>query len=432
MQVVIIGNGITGVTAATTIRKLDPNAHITIISAESEHYFARTALMYLYMGHMEYRHIKPYEDWFWQEKNIKLVHGQVQTINFSGKAVLLKGQATINYDKLLLATGSLPRTLDLPGDNLRGVQGFYSLQDLAQLEKTSRHLQRAVVVGGGLIGVELAEMFTTRCIPVTFLVREKHYWGHVLPPEEALLIQHHLQDHGVDLRLNTTLTEIIGNEQEEVCAIKTSHNEQIATSLVGVAIGVTPNITFLKNTALKTNRGILVNAYLETNLPDVYAAGDCAELVTAPEPEPAGVVEQLWYTGRMQGETVGFGICNQRVPYARGVWFNSAKFFDIEYQTYGQVPPQPAPDTNSLVWQDSKKNKLVRINYQISSGKVLGFNLLGIRYRHEVCAQWIKEEKSIAYVLKNLRTANFDPEFFRRHENEIIKAFSRQLSAVIP
>ncbi|KAA5544834.1 NAD(P)/FAD-dependent oxidoreductase [Adhaeribacter rhizoryzae] len=429
MRVIIIGNGVTGVTAATTIRKLDPTAHITIISAESEHFFSRTALMYLYMGHMQYRHIKPYEDWFWPERNINLLHAAVQSVDFNAKQVILENHTRIDYDKLLLATGSLPRTLGIPGENLAGVQGFYSLHDLAQLEQYSANIPRAVIVGGGLIGIELAEMFYTRCIPVTFLVREPYYWGNILPEAEGTLIQEHIRAHGIDLRLNTTVSEITGDAEGRVKSIITNKGEEIAANLVGVAVGVKPNVSFLENSDLKINRGVLVNQYLETNLPDVYAAGDCAEIL--PEPENKPVVEQLWYTGRMQGETVAHSICNRRTVYNRGIWFNSAKFFDIEYQTYGQVPAVPAPETDSLLWQHPKEKKLVRINYHQPSGKVLGFNLLGIRYRHEVCEKWLKEEKPISYVLKHLREANFDPEFYRRHEKEIIRTFSRQLSAVL-
>jgi hypothetical protein len=161
----------------------------------------------------------------------------------------------------------------------------------------------------------------------------------------------------------------------------------------------------------------------------VYAAGDCAELSRGKDRKP--LLEQLWYTGRMQGETVGYNICGRPTKYERGIWYNSAKFFDIEYQTYGQVPARLKAEEETLVWQHPTQNKLLRINYHSPSGKVLGFNLLGIRYRHEVCERWIKEEQSISYVVKHLREANFDPEFFRRHEKEIIREFSRQLSGVI-
>ena len=429
MQVIIIGNGVAGITAAITIRKLNPSCSITIISAESEHFYSRTALMYVYMGHMRYKNIKPYEDWFWPEQKLKLIQGLVTNIDFEQKEVLLQNGTRLSYTKLLISTGSKPNALGIAGEKLAGVQGLYSLQDLKDLEQNSAKVQRAVVVGGGLIGIELAEMLYTRCIPVTFLVREQHYWGNVLPAQEGELIQKHIREHKVDLQLNTRLLEIIPDKSGWVKAVKIDKSDIINCDLLLLAIGVRPNINFLKESALETDLGILVNRYLETNIPDVYAAGDCAQFRS--ETPDRRNIEQLWYTGRMQGETVAYTICGQRKPYERGIWFNSAKFFDIEYQTYGFVPARPVAGEQSLVWQHPQHKKLIRINYRTENMAVVGFNLLGIRYRHEVCDRWIKEKRDIRYVLQHLPEANFDPELSRRYEKEIIREFNRQLTAVI-
>ena len=427
MNFIIIGNGVAGITAAITIRKLSAAHQITVISSESTHFYSRTALMYLYMGHMQYQHIKPYENWFWQENNIALIQAQVTQVDFAAKQVILKDETTLAYDKLLIATGSVPNKLTIPGQNLPGVQGFYNLADLQQLEANTSNINRAVIVGGGLIGVELAEMFATRCIPVTFLVREKSYWGNVLPPEEGALIAAHIREHGIDLRLQTQLQEITSNGNSWVNGVETSTGEHIPCQVVGMAVGVSPNIAFLRHTDLEVNRGVLVNTFLETNIPHVYAAGDCAELRT--ENLDKTFVEQLWYTGRMQGETVAYTMAGQRTEYQRGIWFNSAKFFDIEYQTYGQVPSELSAGEETLYWQHPKGKKSLRINYEATTGRVLGFNLLGIRYRHEVCARWIKEKQPITYVLKHLKEANFDPEFHRRYEREITSYFNHLLSS---
>ena len=427
MHVVIIGNGVTGITAAITIRKLSPDHQITVVSSESEHFYSRTALMYLYMGHMQYRHIKPYEDWFWRENNIALQLARVTQIDFEAQQVLLQEQPSLVYDKLLIATGSVPRQPGVPGQDLAGVQGFYSLQDLQQLEKDTNQIQRAVVVGGGLIGIELAEMLYTRCIPFTFLVRESRYWQSVLPAEESAMIQSHILAHGIDLRLNTALTQITGDAAGRVNGVMTTTGEKIPGQWVGMAIGVTPNVDFLRGTVLQVNRGVVVNGTLETNIPNVYAAGDCAELQNKHSGIPT--VEQLWYTGRMQGETVAHTICGQPTAYQRGIWFNSAKFFDIEYQTYGQVPAVLPSGTETVFWQHPGGKKAIRINFETGTGTVLGFNLLGIRYRHDVCERWLKEKKPIDYVLKHLKEANFDPEFYRRYEKDLFKAFNNRLSA---
>jgi NAD(P)H-nitrite reductase large subunit len=206
-HIVIIGNGIAGVTAARHIRK-NSDKKITIISAETKYFFSRTALMYIYMGHMKYEHTQPYEDWFWKKNSIDLKQGFVAEINTSNKVLNFSNGETISYDKLILATGSKPNKFGWPGQDLNGVMGMYHKQDLDKLEKYAPDKEvckRAVIVGGGLIGIELAEMLRSRDIPVTFLVREKSFWNGVLPAQESEMINNHIKEHHIDLRLNTNL-----------------------------------------------------------------------------------------------------------------------------------------------------------------------------------------------------------------------------------
>jgi NADPH-dependent 2,4-dienoyl-CoA reductase/sulfur reductase-like enzyme len=202
-HVVIIGNGISGVTAARHIRKLSDH-RITIISAESKYFFSRTALMYVFMGHMEFKHTQPYEKWFWQKNRIDLVEGFVQSIDTSDKKLILSNGSEILFDDLILATGSKPNKFGWPGQDLKGVQGLYSKQDLESLEENSKNCKRAVVVGGGLIGIEMAEMLHSRNIPVTFLVRESSFWNGVLPKEQSEIINKEIRENHIDLRLSTS------------------------------------------------------------------------------------------------------------------------------------------------------------------------------------------------------------------------------------
>src|SRR5690606_33665768 len=133
-HIVIIGNGISGVTAARHIRKLS-NKKITIISAETEHFFSRTALMYIYMGHMKYEHTKPYEDWFWKKNRIDLKFGFVKTIDTDHNTLYFEDGGTLEYDKLIISTGSKSNKFGWKGQDLNGVLGLYSKQDVDELEK---------------------------------------------------------------------------------------------------------------------------------------------------------------------------------------------------------------------------------------------------------------------------------------------------------
>ena len=424
MHIAIIGNGISGITAARWLRKLSDH-RITVISSESEFFFSRTALMYIYMGHMRFEDTKPYEDWFWAKNQIDLIQGHVNKIDFESKKIELDNSPSLSYDKLILALGSKPNKFGWPGQDLEGVSGLYSLGDLVTMEEHSKSLKRAVVVGGGLIGVEMAEMFASRKIPVTFLVREKSFWDMVLPHEESQMISSHILEHHIDLRLETNLGEIIDDGTGKVEAVITQETgDRIDCGFVGLTPGVHPNVHFLKNTTLEIDRGILVDDYLQTNIADVYAIGDCAQLKSPKEGRRN--IEAIWYVGRMMGETVAHTICDQPKSYDPGIWFNSAKFFDIEYQVYGQVLAHPPANHKSLFWLHKDGQKSIRLVYDSDSYKILGFNLMGIRFRHEVCERWIKNETHIEEVLRRLDLANFDPEFYPDYSQELLHLYRRE------
>ena len=429
MHLVIIGNGITGVSCALAVRRLQHDARITLVSDETPHHYSRTALMYVYMGHLRPQDIKPYGDWFWPENRLELVHATASALDTERKTVDLSNGQHLPYDKLLLATGSVSRTYGWPGQELVGVQGLYSLPDLEQMHRQTHGIARAVVVGGGLIGIELAEMLHSRGIAVTMLVRDDRYWGSVLPAAEAALVDQQLRAHHIDVRYGTGLAEILGTDGR-VRAVRTSHGEEIECQWVGLATGVTPNLDLASTCAtIGTERGILVDEYLQTSAPDVYAAGDCAQHRLPAAGEVS--IEQLWYTGRMQGETVAHTICGQPTRYRRGPWFNSAKFFHLEYQTYGRVPAEPEPGEASCYWQHPGGRHALRITFRPDQGNaVTGVNAMGIRQRHEVWEGWLKAGTPLQQVLRQLGQANFDPEFFRRYEADMLRSFQQQLPAV--
>jgi NAD(P)H-nitrite reductase large subunit len=425
MHLVIIGNGIAGITAAITARRLDPAARITVVSAESAHHYSRPALMYLYMGHLRYADVKPHGDWFWAENRIGLIHASATSLDTAAHTVQLDDGQTLTYDHLLLATGSVSRFVDWPGRHLRGVQGLYGLADLEQMERDTQDVRQAVVVGGGLIGIELAEMLHSRGIQVALLVRERHYWASVLPPEEGALVERQIRQHNIELLLTTELAEILGDASGRVRAVLTKAGQELPCQWVGLATGVQPNSSLAQAAGIETDQGILVNEFFQTSAPDVYAAGDCAQH-RQPAPGEAPI-EQLWYTGRMQGEAVAQAICGTPVPYQRGVWFNSAKFFNLDYHTYGRVPAGSEAGIASFCWQHPNGQHLLRLNFRpAESFAITGMNALGLRHRHDVWERWLREKTPVQTVVQELGTANFDPEFFRRHEAAIRREFSQQ------
>jgi len=426
-HIVIIGNGISGITLARHIRK-GSDKKITIISAETDYFFSRTALMYVYMGHMKFEHTQPYENWFWKKNRIELLKAYVKDVDTDNKILNFADGGTLNYDKLIIATGSKPNKFGWPGQDLDGVMGMYHKQDLDNLEAlapNNKVCNRAVIVGGGLIGIELAEMLNSRKIPVTFLVREDSFWNGVLPEGESQMINNHIKNHHIDLRLSTNLKEIKSDENGRVKSVIIEETgKELDCNIVGLTAGVTPNIDFLKSSKIELGRGVKVNRFLETNIQDVYAIGDCAE-----QHEPIGnrrPIEAVWYTGRMMGETLAQTICGNRLAYKPGHWFNSAKFLDIEYQTYGWVfGVRGRPEYEQhFHWKHHKEDICITVAFHRDTNEFLGINTFGIRMRHDIFDKWLTEKRDIDHVMSYLKDANFDPEFYKVYEDDILKQYN--------
>ncbi|SFT77376.1 Pyridine nucleotide-disulphide oxidoreductase [Lishizhenia tianjinensis] len=424
-HIVIIGNGIAGSTLARHVRKLS-NKRITMISAEHDNFFSRTALMYVYMGHMRFKDTEPYPKSFWADNDIALVHDKVKCIDVQHQVLSLEKGERLAYDKLVLATGSRPNELKLKGEELLGVQGLYSKQDLEYMKANTMGVEHAVIVGGGLIGVEMAEMLLSRNITVDFIVRDTHFWGSVLPQADAQFVDQHLQKHhGLTLHFSEELEEILGADVGRVKGVRTLHGQkEIQCDFVGVTIGVHPNIAVTFESDIAVNRGILVDEYLATNIPNVYAIGDCTE---QKNPLPGRkAIEQVWYTGRMMGETLAQTLCGNPTKYSPGNWFNSAKFFDLEYQTYGSVQAQLQAGEEEFVFQSKNGKVLVHFVYEEQTKALIGVNAFGIRLRHEVFDHWLNQQTPITEVLTNFESAVFDPEFFTQYGAEIISVFNTE------
>ena len=426
-HVVIIGNGVSGITAARHIRKLS-DKKITVISAETDYFFSRTALMYVYMGHMKFENTQPYEPFFWKKNRIELKKALVSKIETDKNTLQFADGGSMTYDQLILATGSKPNKFGWPGQDLDGVMGMYHKQDLENLEKyapDNKACKRAVVVGGGLIGIEFAEMMHSRNIPVTFLVRENSFWNGVLPAEESAMVNREILNNHIDLRLGFNLKEIKSDANGKAKSIVIQETgEEIECDVVGLTAGVSPNIDFVRDSGIEIGRGIKVNRQLQTNISNVYAIGDCAE-----QHEGIGQrrpIEAVWYTGRMMGETLARTICGNPTEYKPGHWFNSAKFIDIEYQTYGWVWAQPRENESRFYWEHPDGRKCIHVNYDTESKEFIGINTFGIRMRHEVFDKWLTEKQTVNHVLEYLKDANFDPEFYAQHEEEIIAKFNKE------
>ncbi len=450
-QIIIIGNGISGVSAALELRKLSTDK-ITIISDESDYFFARTALMYIFMGKLHKKDVFPYPKDFWKKNNIELTKALVKSIDFEEKKIYFvatssdeqhKKGGEMNFDKLVLALGSKPNTLPILKRPLLGIQNFYSLTDVDKIKNDIEDVSKVCVVGGGLIGVELAEMFLSKGIEVHLLIREKYFGSHFLPEPEAAWVSDYIRRKGVKLYVEAEVGDILNDENSRISGIKTHKGLEISCGFLALAIGVSPNKDLVRlpqgNTVgravpefvfgqggLKLNRGILVNEYLETAISDVYAVGDCAELTNPPFPFKS--IEANWYVGRLMGETAARNLVGKKEKFQPKIYFNSAKFFDLEYQVYGHIPKDSDQTIGQFFWKSDTYDAALRFAFDADTMALCGVHALGIRLRQKTCETWILEKKNMDFIVENLGEVDFNPEFSKKYFNELVNLYNHTFS----
>jgi NAD(P)H-nitrite reductase large subunit len=426
-KIVIIGNGIAGSTLALQLAEKG-TASVTLISDESSYFFSRTALMYVYMGHLTKEQLEPFSRESWDQSPIQRVKAQVLSISPEDKELSFRTSEEdvkqLSYDRLVIATGSKPAFYDWKGQEAEGVLGLYHLSDLDKLEKWAPNASacpEAVVVGGGLIGIELCEMLLSRQIKTTLIIRENFFWSSHLPESDAQFVEKHLHLHRLNLIKEDELQEINEDENGHVSSVQTKKGETISCRLVGITTGVRPNIEFLRDSGLDIDKGLLVDEHLKTSDPSIYAIGDCAQLRN-PLPNRLAI-EPVWYTGKLMGETLAQTFSGEPIKYNPGVWYNSAKFFDLEYQTYGKVSPKALKPKSEQHFHWETDDKAVTLAYNETSGVFLGINTFGIRLNHKIISSWIEDQIEVEKVVFRLEEAHFDPEFSNRYYKQIKHAF---------
>lgn len=412
MHYVILGNGIAGMEAAITLRNRDSTARITLVSAEHDHFFSRTALMYILCGQLRVEDTEPYGRDLYRRMRFERVGGRVTGLEPSVKTLIFEDGGRLGYDRLLLAVGSRGRPAPWPGSG-PDVHYFVTLSDLQRLDAEAQAGTSVVVIGGGLIGVEVAEVLHLRGCKVHFLIREPWYFPVALDPREAEVVASHIRKHGVEVRTRTIVAELLRDAAGKLRGVQTGDGEEIAATVVIAAIGVTPATDFLRGSGLEMDAagGIEVDAGLRTNLPEVWAAGDCATVTWV---DGSRRPEQLWYTGRDQGRVAAASMLGDTTEYRRLHWYNSAKFFDLEYTTAGYLPPplnQPTLPAGTRSWYQENPATSTTQRILLKDQRVVGFNCLGSRWDHSVFLRWIAERRSLEWVLAHMNEARFDEEF---------------------
>lgn len=331
---VIVGNGPAGATAADTIRDHDPSGDITIVGDEDVPFYSRPGLAYLLTGMIPEGQLFSRPDRDAERRGIRRVVGAVRAIEPVAHRVVLADGRAMAYDRLLLALGARALRPDLPGIDLDGVVTLDSLRDAKRILRLARRAKRACVVGGGITALELAEGLAAQGVETHYLMRSDRYWGSVLDAGESALVESRLAAEGIRIHRGVELAAVVGR-RGRVAAVETRTGVSMACDLLAVAIGIVPRLELARDAGLATGRGIWTDETFRTSDPDVFAAGDVAEVL-----EPATgrrVLDSLWSIAIEQGRAAGENLAGAGRPYRRPAPFNVTRIGGITTTVIGGV-----------------------------------------------------------------------------------------------
>jgi NAD(P)H-nitrite reductase large subunit len=348
----IIGAGPAGISAIEAIRTIDATGEITLVCEEAEGYYSRPGLAYYVTGEISEDSLFPFSQADFRRLNVSHEKKQVKRLIPAEHQVEFSDGKTMGYNRLLIATGARAAPAKVPGVELEGVVKLDNLDDARRILKFARRRRSAVVVGGGITALELVEGFRARGLTTHYLLRGDRYWSNVLDETESHIVEHRMKEEGVQIHYQTELAEVIGN-RGRVSGVMTTDGKKISCDVVGIAIGIQPRKAMAEAAGLKTERGISVNEYLNTSNPDIFAAGDVAEVY-----DPAlgrGLLDSLWGPARRQGYTAGLNMAGKMVPYSKGIPFNVTRLAGLTTTIIGALGGREADaDVVGIVRGDSE------------------------------------------------------------------------------
>ncbi|GER87867.1 hypothetical protein KDW_20290 [Dictyobacter vulcani] len=331
----IIGNGIAGLTAAETLRNESPQATIGVIAADALAAYFRPALKDYLAGRVAEEKLWARPDQYFQSQRIHFLPRQVVHIQADQRLVFLEGGGQVKYEKLLLASGAQPARLKCPGVDLAGVATLRTVEDYREVLERLPSARRVVVCGSGTLALETVETLRHRGLQISHLIRKHTLWSEVLDATASDLVIQEERRAGVDVQLETEIQEIIGS-RGAVSAVKTTTGERIPCDLVLIAIGIEPNVDFVRSSGITCRRGVLVDANMRTNIANIYAAGDTVETVSATTGR--GRVIGQWYPAIQQARAAAYsmlGILDTTQAFQAETFYNATFLYGLPFASAG-------------------------------------------------------------------------------------------------
>lgn len=375
MNYVIVGNSVAAVGAIRAIRAQDQQGTITVVSREKHTAYGRPLISYLLGGLITEKGM-PYlpEDFYEQQRVNLLLSTEVTKVDAQAKKISFASGESLVYDKLLLATGGDPFLPPIEGMADRDrIYTFTTWDDAAKLKAVAADIQRAVVIGGGLIGLKAAEGLNLLNKSVTVVELADRVLSSAFDRPAGKIVARKMRANGIDVITEDTVVRIEG-EGGTITGVTLKSGDFIPCDTVVVAIGVRPAAGFLKGSGVEVNRGIVVDDRMQTSATDIFAAGDVAEardfFSDQKNPMP------IWPDAYIQGDIAGTAMAGGEKGYEGGLAMNSIEFFKVSTISMGVTNPKDPAEYDIVTFQDSDNYQYRKIVLE-KDGRLAGAVLVG-------------------------------------------------------
>ena len=391
MRYIIIGGSAAGISAVEAIRSVDRTSPIELFSSEGTPFYSRVLLSYYIAGAItkEELHFRPLE--FFSENKVNAHLGQrVERVLPESKSIRMEDGREYPFDRLLIATGSSPKILDIPGKDKKGVVVIRNIDHAQEIVNRLEEIKTACVLGGGLIGLRTGYALSVRGVKVKIIVKSSHVLSQMLDRDAAEMIQGTMREHGIDIRTGRDAVEIVGKESVE--GIILDDGERINCQLVVIGKGVQPNIDFISSTQIKVNEGIVGDETMRTNLPDIYVAGDVAETFDLSTGRTG--VNAIWPCAFEQGRVAGLNMTGKKVKYDGSFRMNSLDFYGLPVISMGIT----RIDGNEFQ-QFQRKTKSTYRKLVLKDGRIVGAILVGQVQKAGILTTLLKKRVNVSDVI---------------------------------
>jgi NAD(P)H-nitrite reductase large subunit len=403
---VIVGASAAGIGAVEAIRDVDPVGTITVISEEHCPQYSRPMISDFVSGKATLEKMKCREDHFWENNAVQALTGRTAVrLNLADKYVELDGGDRVTFEKFLLATGGKPFIPKMEGAEKEGVFTFTTLSDAEHLSAKIESAKKAVVIGAGLIGVSIAEALTKRGLEVTMVELKDTILSLLLDSASSEIVENAIRKAGVKIVTGKTVQRILGKPENDhvVGGVVLNNGDQVQCDFVIIAIGVIPRTELAAGTDLKTNRGIIVDKFMKTNVPNVYASGDAAEAYDFILNENRSL--PLWPLAQLEGKVAGYNMAGKKTAYHGGTSMSALKYFGIPIISVGIANMKGDSGYEILVKHDPAANVYKKL--VLKSNVIVGMTFVNDIERAGILFHLMKNRVNVRRFKHELLSDNF-------------------------